>query len=127
MNRFIFSGNLTKDAQVSTTKSGKTVCSFTVAVNSGYGDNQKADFIQCALWGKRAEGGLPPYLVKGQKVLISGEASLNQWEGEKGPGAAIRVMVDDLDLIGEKKAHQNENQAASQAADDDDFGDSIPF
>ena len=59
MNNWNFTGNLGKDAETKTTPSGTSVCTFSVAVKSGYGDNQKTTWANCSLFGKRAESGLP--------------------------------------------------------------------
>ena len=55
MNKYIFNGNLGRDAEVRTTQSGKVVCRFSVAVQEGYGDNQRTKWVKCSLFGKRAE------------------------------------------------------------------------
>lgn len=86
MNTAIFSGHITKDCRTGATPSGTAVANFTLAVNSGYGDNEHTDYVECALFGKRAEGKLPQYLVKGQSVTIAGDVQLKQREqgGQKG-------------------------------------------
>jgi single-strand DNA-binding protein len=134
MNNWNFTGNLGKNAELKTTQAGKNVCSFSVAVTSGYGDNQKTTWANCALFGKRAEGQLPQYLVQGQKVAISGEPTLETWDKPDGTkGMALKVMVNSLDLIGEKRVepqrqqqHQQQAQATSNQAIRDFDGD-IPF
>src|SRR5690606_592747 len=103
MNKYIFTGNLTKDCAQQYTPSGKAVCNFTVAVKDGYGENEKTEFIDCALFGKRAEGGWPAYLTKGQKVLVEGRPSLNKREHNGKFYANINVFVEQLELIGGKR------------------------
>ena len=135
MNKFIFTGNLGKDAEVKVTQSGMHVCSFSVAVKSGYGDKQKTTWANCALFGKRAEGQLPQYLKKGAQVAISGELTLDEREGKDGTTQkSIKVNVDDLDLIGGKPegsvpARSQGGPRVTPAAavmEDNDFDD-IPF
>ena len=132
MNKFIFTGNLGKDAEVKVTSSGMHVCSFSVAVKSGYGDKEKTTWANCALFGKRAEGKLPQYLKKGAQVCISGQLTLDEWKGDDGTTQkSLKVNVDDLDLIGGNSegraaAPQAAQPAASPAPDDDAFQD-IPF
>ena len=58
MNKLIISGRLTRDAEVRFIPSGTPVMSFSVANNTGFGDNQKTHYFECSLFGKRAEGGL---------------------------------------------------------------------
>jgi single-strand DNA-binding protein len=100
MNNFIFSGNLGKDAEQKFLSNGTAVLSFSVAVKSGFGDKEKTTWVSCGLFGKRAEGALAQYLVKGAQVLISGEAFLDEWEKDGVTNKMLKVNVDKLDLIG---------------------------
>ena len=139
MNNWNFTGSLGQDCKVATTQNGKTVCEFSVAVNSGYGDNKKTTWANCVMFGKRAEGQLPGYLVKGQKVAVSGEMTLDTWEANGVKGAKVKVFVSSIDLIGEKKAEQQaaprqqqapqqyQQQAPQQQQAPDNFDDQIPF
>ena len=70
MNVCIFSGRLTKDAETRYTQSGKCVCSFGLAVDTGFGDNKKTVFLNCSVWNKEA---LAQYLTKGKPVIVHGE------------------------------------------------------
>tara|TARA_B110000908_G_C10252163_1_gene452767 strand:+ start:600 stop:992 length:393 start_codon:yes stop_codon:yes gene_type:complete len=130
MNIFTFTGNLGKDSEVKTTQSGMSVCSFSVAVTSGYGDKKKTTWVACALFGKRAEGGLPQYLKKGASVGVSGEATLDEWQGNDGTiQKMLKVNVDKLDLLGSQKQQSNQPQIQQQppAQLDQSFEDDIPF
>ena len=103
MNVWNFTGNIGKDCEVATTQGGTTVCKFSVAVTSGYGDNKKTTWVNCRLWGKRAEGQLPQYLTKGQQVAVSGEAELAEWQGQDGTqNKALMVSVNNVDLCGSR-------------------------
>ena len=55
MNLFALTGNLGKDCRTNNVN-GTAVCNFPVAVKSGYGDKEQTIWLDCALWGKRAEG-----------------------------------------------------------------------
>lgn len=134
MNVFLFTGHLGRDSEVKYAPSGTAICSFPVAVKTGYGQNEKTTWVQCALFGKRAEGELPKYLVKGAQVCITGEVSLNEWQAQDGTNkAAIRVAVDKLDLIGGKpqsapQSQQQQPQAQPQNAGGfDSLDPEIPF
>ena len=53
----MLTGRVTKDIELKVTPTGKSVCSFSLAVNRKFvqdGERQ-ADFINCQLWGKSAE------------------------------------------------------------------------
>lgn len=134
MNKYIFSGFLARDAEVRYTQSGKAVCSFTVAVKAGYGDNEKTERVKCALFGKRAEGKLPQYLVKGQQVVVEGEPSVESWNDKQSGEAkgALSVFVKDLELVGKASGGHSQQQSHQQPQQSggnnfDDFDDDIPF
>jgi len=139
MNVFTFNGNLGADVEVKQTQGGTTVASFPVAVSSGFGDNKKTTWVRCALFGKRAEGNLIQYLVKGTKVAVSGEMTHEQWQNQAGENkSAVKVSVDKIDLIGDKPASQgqygqaNNQQQSPQAppvpnGGGGDFDMDIPF
>ena len=140
MNVWNFTGHLGQDCKTGSTKAGKTFCEFSVAVTSGYGDNQKTTWANCVLFGKRAEGKLPEHLTVGQKVAISGEPTLETWDKQNGgTGFKLKVFVNTLDLIGTKGESQPRQQQAPQQQSPqqapqgtpqqtmDDFDDDIPF
>ena len=123
MNNWNITGNLGKDAEVKALPSGKSVCEFSVAVKSGYGDKEKTNWANCVIFGKKAEGGLPAYLKKGTQVAISGELELQEWDGANGKGSKLAVVVSEIDLIGgtntpaqQSPAQQAPAQKAPQAA-----------
>lgn len=103
MNVYTFTGNLARDAKINSTEKGDSVGSFSVGVKSGYGDKAVTNWINCSLWGKRADS-LAPYLMKGQGVAISGELSLRKYKSKDGSeGASMEVRVQDVTLIGKKE------------------------
>ena len=129
MNVFSFTGNLGKDCR--TGMAGSTsVCNFSVAVKSGWGDKEQTLWIDCALFGKQAEGRLPDYLIKGQQVAVSGELGTREHEGK----TYLTCRVTGVDLVGGKSDQQQpaaprQQQTAPPAAAADPFDDSedIPF
>ena len=104
MNQFIFTGNLGQDAEVKPLPN-TTLCTFSIAVKSGYGDKEKTIWVRCNIFGKKAEGGLPQYLVKGAQVCISGKLSLDEWQDQQGiKQKSLSVNVREIDLIGGKQS-----------------------
>lgn len=128
MNVFSFTGNLGKDCRVGSA-GGTSVCNFSVAVKSGYGQNEQTIWVDCALWGQRADGGLPGYLVKGQQVAVTGELGQREHEGK----TYLTCRVVDVTLIGGKANAGGGAEASQQAAQhappaaSSDFDDGIPF
>ena len=119
MNVFTGTGNLGKDCRTADVN-GTAVCSFPVAVKSGFGDNEQTVWLDCALWGKRAEGKLPEYLTKGAQVAVSGELGTREHEGK----TYLTLRLNDVTLIGGRR------EAASTGGSGQPSGgldDSIPF
>lgn len=133
INVFTFSGNLARDAEQRFTAQGKAVLSFTVANNTGYGDNEKTSWIQCAIFGKRAEGGLVQHLTKGQQVTVTGECTLNEYQNNNGETkASLNVFVHDVKLQGGKReggqpAPQQSQGEPAPGGNFGDFDNDIPF
>jgi len=90
MNCCCFSGNLTRDPEVRQAGQGSTL-SFTLAVQTGYGENKSTMFIGCSAYGKEK---LAQYLYKGAHVTVSGELSEREYQGKK----YLNLRVRDLDL-----------------------------
>jgi single-strand DNA-binding protein len=114
MNKYIFTGNLGNDAETKYLPNGTAVCEFSAAAKSGFGDNEKTLWIKCAMFGKRAEGQLPQYLVKGAKVCVAGELSMDEWQKDGVTNKILKVRVEDLDLIGAKQEGQQPQQQGYQ-------------
>ena len=131
MNNATFTGNLTKDCRTSKSQAGTAMCFFTIAVNSGFGDRKHTDYVDCALFGKRAEGGLIQYLVKGTQVCVSGGVTLQSREYEGKTFTNMSLDLSELDLIGgagKPQAPQAPPQQAPQSGVDPvDDGSGIPF
>lgn len=120
MIKTIISGNLTDNAEVRTTPSGKTVCNFTVAVNHGTQDNPRTDYFECSIWGKRAESKLPEYLTKGQKVLVEGVVGVRAYTSKAGEAKGVlTLVVNELELVGGGSSRKND----TSSTDTDEMND----
>jgi len=130
MNNFSFTGRLTQDAIFQATASGLSILKFSVANNTGYGEKQKTNYINCALFGKRAEGQLKNYLKKGQEVAVNGEINLNQYTKKDGQqGSSLECNVNGVDLIGgsnSQNSKQSDPQTTNLTSKNIDNSD-IPF
>ena len=122
MNKFIVTGNITKDAELRYTANDKAYSKFSIANNEGYGDNQKTNFFNCTLWGKSAEN-LNRFLTKGQKVLITGKVEINDYKDKEGvERKIIDINVDSfggVELLGNKA--QQESGTNNNTSNNSDF------
>jgi len=127
-NHFACIGNLGGDAETKFTQKGTAIATFSLPVVSGYGDNQKTSWMRCSIIGKRAEGGVVPYLKKGTQVAVIGEISLNTWTGKDGAEkTSLELKVDDISLVGGKSSEHREPASPGYAKKADPFADSPDF
>lgn len=136
-NTLSFVGTVTRDAEVTYLPSGGAVLNVSVANNQGFGEKQKTLFIRVALFGKRAEGQLKEYLVKGQQVFVSGELSQSEYTAQDGSTRTnLELNANVLDLVGkraengqysEQKSGSNARTQESRPFIDEEFSDDIPF
>ena len=83
MQRTEIIGNLTADPVKRSTANGKTVTTFTVAVNEKYGGQDHATFFNCSAWGQIGEP-IATYLHKGDKVFTEGRISARHYKTKSG-------------------------------------------
>ena len=103
LNKVVLVGRLVKDAELKATQSGKSVASFTMAVDSGYGENKKADFINCVAWNKTAEF-VTAWFKKGDMIAVAGRLSTRTYDGTDGQKKYVtEVVVSEVEFCGGKK------------------------
>ena len=84
MNRVILIGNLTRDPERRTTRSGVTTCSFTLAVERDHKDkdgNRITDYITVIAWRNTADL-CCRYLTKGRQAAVIGSWHNRQLRGQ---------------------------------------------
>ncbi len=142
MNVFTATARLGRDAEVRHTTNQTPVAAIPMAVDFGFGDNKGTIWLDASLWGKRAESGLIPYLVKGQQVAVSGELGQRKYTNKEGIEVTVTTLkIAEIDLVGGQPSGQaqpqarpqqmapprSEKPAKSMPEPVDDFLDDIPF
>ena len=95
MNVVVIAGRLTQTPLLRQTASGKSVSSFTVAVNRRDG----ADFINCVVWGSQAES-LAQYKKKGDQIGVIGRLSTRSYEKDGRQVYVTEVIANDIQYFG---------------------------
>ena len=135
INRVVIEGHLTRDAELRTTRGGKHVLDFRMAVNERRpdGDGNWVDapvFINCALFGQRAEK-LAQYLVKGTKVIVDGKLRYSEYMKDDEKRSEVSVVVDRLEFNGPRpdKAGMADGEGAPSPVPPaaDVYDEDIPF
>lgn len=103
MNKVHLIGNLTKDPELRFTKQNTPVASYTIAVNTGYGELQETNYINITTWGKGGEF-IKKYFKKGQSIAITGRLKNKNYEDSKGTKHySMEVVTEDIEFVGNKK------------------------
>lgn len=135
MNNCTFTGNIGKEATVRYTPKNDAVAQFSLAVSSGYGEKEVTTWLNCSLWGKRAES-LAPHLLRGTKIAVSGELTNRPYTDKQGAEKySLELRINELTLLsskGDTKPQASDNNAprAQESGAKDPFDDlesNIPF
>ena len=114
MNIFVGAGRLASDPEVKYTQSGKAVCQFRLAIDDGYGENKKTNFIPIVVWGKQAES-CANCLTKGQNAIIEGRIQVRQYEAKDGTKrTATEVVSRHVEFGAKPRGAQQEEQQGTQ-------------
>jgi len=102
-NKVILMGNLTRDPELKTTTSGRSVCGFSLAVNRTWrnseGEQQEdVSYFDCTAWGKAGEI-ISQYMQKGRAILVSGRLNQRSWEQDGNKRSKVDVVVEDFNFI----------------------------
>ena len=96
INQVVLMGRLTRDPEQRTTTSGKTIASFSIAVDRG-GETDQADFFDITAWEKLGEL-VVQYLSKGRRVLVQGRLRQDSWDDKETGKKRSRVEVTATDV-----------------------------
>ena len=114
INKAILMGRLTRDPELRHTGSGTPVCSFSIAIDNGYGENRQTDFINCVAWNKTAEF-VEKYFTKGRMIIVDGRISTRTWEGQDGKKNYVTEVVANQVSFGESKKNADEGGYSAPA------------
>jgi single-strand DNA-binding protein len=114
INQVILMGRLTRDPEQRTTSTGKTIVSFSIAVDR-IGQDDSADFFNVTAWEKLGEL-VMQYLSKGRRVLVQGRLRQDSWD-DKETGkkrSSVEVTATDVTFLdGPSDNNSTSNQSAS--------------
>lgn len=103
MNNIQLLGRITKDLEQKITTSGKSVCSFDIAVTRKF-DKEVTDFISCVAWNKTCET-MCKFVKKGQLIAIDGSLYTRKYEDKNGNNrTAYEVNVNNFYFVESKKS-----------------------
>jgi single-strand DNA-binding protein len=103
MNNINLIGRLTKDPELRKTNNGKSVATFTIAVQDG---KDKAYFIDCVAWEQQADL-VSKYFTKGKQIGITGKLTNRTYDSKDGHKVKVtEVVVREITFIDDKREEQ---------------------
>lgn len=121
LNACCFTGRLGRAPELRQIPSGKSVCSFSLAVD-GFGKDAETLWLDVSVWGAAGET-TARYLGKGSEAAVTGRIGLRTYEKKDGTmGAAVTLDARDISFIGPKVEAPTEASPAkpdAESADDD--------
>ena len=119
MNNITIVGNLTRDPEVRTTSSGKTMTKCTVAVNRF---KDSVDYFNVVIWGKSGEY-IGSYAKKGDKIGCVGSMRNDAYEKDGVKKDFWQLNANDATILSSRTGGPRSGaaNASSNLPDDDDF------
>ena len=104
INVVVLMGRLVRDPEIRTTTSGKSVCSFSLAVERDFqrSEEKAADYFDCVAWGNTAEF-VGKYFHKGRMIALQGRLQVRTYKDREGNNRkVVEVIADKVRFTGEK-------------------------
>ncbi len=105
LNCVTLMGRLTADPELRTTTTGRSVCSFSIAVERSYakaGEQRQADFINIVAWENTANF-ISRYFGKGSMIAIQGQIQTRGYEDKNGnKRTAFEVIAREVSFCGSR-------------------------
>lgn len=126
MNKVILIGRITKDIELRTVNTDKSVAIYTLAIDRGYGDKKETDFINCVTWEKQAEN-VAKYCSKGSMIAVEGRISTRSYDAKDGTKKYVtEVVTSNVQFLDTKKETTPVEKIEKKEEDPyTDFGNSI--
>ena len=132
MNKVFLSGNLTRDAEVRYSQSGKAFARMGIAVNRPYSKEKVTDFFNLTAFNKTAEF-CGRYMTKGTRVVVEGTLQTSTYENKDGVKVnSVDILVDNIEFAGAKRQSGGDDnysgrRESTSPRKDDDWGGGEPI
>ncbi|HWX75773.1 MAG TPA: single-stranded DNA-binding protein [Solirubrobacteraceae bacterium] len=132
INRVVIVGRLTREPELRSLPSGRSVCALRIACNSSRRDSEgelqeKPNFFDVDVYGGAAES-VASYMHRGSRVGVDGRLEWREWEtAEQQKRQAVSILADTVQFLdsprGERDGDLEEGEPAGVGADTKD----VPF
>lgn len=118
LNRIVLMGRLTANPELKSTTTGKSVTSFSIAVERNYykpGEERKVDFFNVVCWNYTAEF-VCRYFAKGNMIALEGKLQSRTYQANDGSTRYVtEIVADTVSFTGERVQKANNNTKGSSS------------
>lgn len=126
-NLVVLTGRICNDVELKTTPSGVSVCTFSIAVDRGYGENKQTDFINIVAWRSTAEF-VSKYFKKGSLIGIEGSIQTRKYTDKNGNSrTAFEVIANNVQFVEGKKTEDAVMPQRTDGFAEVDVSEDLPF
>ena len=101
MNTVCLIGRIGRDPEMRHTQSGTAVCTLSLAVDDGWGDNKKTYWFDVVCWKEAAERAAQ-HLAKGARVAVTGRLTQREWEKDGQKRRIVEIVASSVDYLDRK-------------------------
>lgn len=129
-NKAIVIGRLTRDPELRSMPSGGNVCTFSVATNHVYNNQntgqkvETTEYHNIVVFGKRADT-VAQYMKKGNEVMVDGRLQTRSWDAKDGSKRSRTEIVAEKVEFGARPQTQSAPRPQQEVAPSDDFEASL--
>lgn len=123
INKVILIGRTPAKPSLKEGKTGTKYCSFSVATNSGYGENKKTDWHDITAFNNTAEK-CAQYIEKGTLVLVEGRISYDKYEKDGKTVKTTKIIADYVTFLSGKSNVTQDGNGESKPAQQTDQNNS---
>ena len=132
VNKAIILGNVGKDPEFATTKSGTSVCKLSIATSNKWTgkDGTKHDettWHNVVVWGKQAEV-VHQYFHKGDQIFVEGRIENRSYEKDGQKKYISEIVMEKFSFVGSKKDQEQSKPVDNSMDGSAGFDESsLPF
>ncbi len=120
LNSVNIMGNLTRDPELKSIPSGKSVCSLSIANNRIYNKNNErvteVSYFDIEVWGPIAEN-CAKYLKKGSGIIVEGRLKQDRWEKDGKTQSRVRISANNIHFMPRKSEDGGASRAQAESSE----------
>jgi single-strand DNA-binding protein len=114
VNKVLLTGRLTRDPELRTTASGKSVATFSIATHQFVGGKELSDFHSIVAWNRLAET-CGKYLGRGQLVAVEGRIATRSWEAQGQRHWKTEIVAGSVEMLSRARKKDYAGDSAAEA------------